>query len=220
MGELKKNRLFAVDIAKFIAAIFVIFIHCTFYGDLGVAIKSIARFAVPFFFICSGFFLYGNSPEKILKKIVHIIKLLLFSSVLYFAFNIALNFAGGGTEGVLEYFSNIINLKSLLKLILFNKPLSSTHLWYLSASVYVYFIYYVITKLKIPDKIVFAAAFFLIFAHLVIWQLNLSLNITDNTFFVRNFLFIGFPFVTIGVFIKKYQHKIPKISNIKGFSLF
>lgn len=214
MGELKKNRLFALDITKFIASLFVIFIHCNFYGDLGVAIKSISRFAVPFFFICSGFFLYGNSSEKILNKIIHILKLLLFSSVLYFAFNIALNFAGGGIEGVLEYFSNLINLKSLLKLLLFNMPLSYTHLWYLLASIYVYFIYYVITKLKIPDKIVFAAAFFLIFAHLVIWQLNLSLNITENTFYVRNFLFIGFPFVTIGVFIKKHQHKIPKISTV------
>lgn len=215
MEKIQHNRLLTIDLIKFIASLFVIFIHCSFYGSLGISIKAIARFAVPFFFICSGYFLIGNPPEKIIKKFLHIVKLALFSLVLYFLFFGAVHFVSGGMAGVSEFLANIFNPKSLIKLIVFNVPFSFTNLWYLLALIYVYFIYYLLTKAKIPDKLIFTVAFVLLFAHLLIWQLNLSLNITENTFYVRNFLFVGFPMVTLGYFIKKYQHKIPKLNTVK-----
>ena len=85
-----KQRLYRMDHFKLLAAYFVIFIHSLFPGNYGIAVKTIARFAVPFFFLCSGFFLYGNKPENIIKKALHILKLFLMAAVVYFVVTVSL----------------------------------------------------------------------------------------------------------------------------------
>lgn len=214
MEENKNNRLWSLDLIKFIASFFVIFIHCTFSRDLGMSIKAIARFAVPFFFICSGYFLDGNTPEKILTKTYNIFKLLLLASGTFFCFTILTQYIEFGKSGIIDFFSEKFNFTGVLKFIFFNVPFTSNHLWYLLTLIYVYLIYYFIVKYSVSDKFVFISAAALIFIHLISWQLCLSFDITDETFILRNFLFFGYPFITLGVFIKRYQHKLPKINTL------
>ena len=84
------KRLYLIDDAKLLASYFVVFIHCIFPGNFGIGLKALARFAVPFFFMCSGFFLYGNTPKSILKKAFHILKLFLSTALIYLIVNIAI----------------------------------------------------------------------------------------------------------------------------------
>ena len=58
----KRNQI--VDVFKIVSAIFVVFLHFPFPGYLGKAVFSIARFAVPFFFIVSGYY-YSKSNKKL-----------------------------------------------------------------------------------------------------------------------------------------------------------
>ena len=213
MGELKNNRLLTVDLIKFVASLFVILIHCTFYGGLGITIKAIARFAVPFFFLSTGFFLYGNSSDKLLKKLRHMIGLALWAFVLYFVFYAVANFVQKGADGLVGYLTNFADLEKIVRFLVFNVPFSFTNLWYLFAVVYVYLIYYGLVKWKASDRLIFGVAFSLLAAHLLIWHVNLSLQLTNHTFYVRNFLFFGFPMVTVGAFLKKHQQKIPKLNG-------
>lgn len=212
MGELKNNRLLTVDLIKFVASLFVILIHCTFYGGLGITVKAMARFAVPFFFLSTGYFLYGNSSHKLLKKLRHMVGLALSAFVLYFAFYAVLSFVQKGTDGLLGYLTDFADFEKIVRFLAFNVPFSFTNLWYLFAVVYVYLIYYGLVKCKASDRLIFAIAFSLLAAHLLIWQVNLSLQLTNHTFYVRNFLFFGFPMITAGAFLKKHQQKIPKLS--------
>ena len=68
-----------LDLLKLISAYMIIFIHITFPGEFGKIIDCIARFGVPIFFMCSGYFCYNNDYIKIKKKIIHILWLLCFS---------------------------------------------------------------------------------------------------------------------------------------------
>ena len=213
MGELKNNRLLTVDLIKFIASLFVILIHCTFDGGLGITVKAMARFAVPFFFLSTGYFLYGNSARKVLKKLRHMVGLALSAFVLYFVFYGVLQFVQKGTDGLVGYFTDFADFEKIVRFLVFNVPFSFTNLWYLFAVVYVYLIYYGLVKWKISDRVIFTVGFSLLAAHLLLWQVNLSLEITTHTFFVRNFLFFGFPMVTAGVFLKKHQPQIPRLGG-------
>lgn len=54
-----RNRTF--DLFKWVAALFVLLLHVPFPGDVGGTVRMFARWAVPFFFMVSGYFTYGAS---------------------------------------------------------------------------------------------------------------------------------------------------------------
>lgn len=60
------NKCFNIE--KAIAAYAIIFIHCLFPSKLGIIFDCIGRFAVPLFFIISGYFCYYNDEYLFKKK--------------------------------------------------------------------------------------------------------------------------------------------------------
>ena len=206
-----KQRLYRMDHIKLLAAYFVVFIHSLFPGNYGVAVKAIARFAVPFFFLCSGFFLYGNKPESIIKKALHILKLFLVTAAVYLVSAVVLFAIQRDFDGLSDYLYSLIRPRAIVQFLLFNECAVAGHLWYMAAMFYVYIIYYFIEKLKIPDSVTAVSAIVLLVLHLLIWHILLTYKITESTFFVRNFLLIGFPFVTIGRMMKKHLDQLPRL---------
>ena len=74
----------SLDAVKAIAACLVVCIHVSFPGQAGQLVKVLARCAVPFFFMVSGYFCYYqncNASKRILSKILHIMKLFAVSVV-------------------------------------------------------------------------------------------------------------------------------------------
>ena len=65
MDKQKNNTL---ELLKLFASYMVVFIHVVFSGHIGVALEMLARFAVPFFFLVSGFYSYKISPHKIKNR--------------------------------------------------------------------------------------------------------------------------------------------------------
>ena len=66
-GGVQRNQ--NIDFFKGIACILIVFIHAPFpefFGDY--IIKPIARFAVPFFFMVSGYFLYHSNYTVVSKN--------------------------------------------------------------------------------------------------------------------------------------------------------
>lgn len=78
--EKTKEYSYGIDIMKLICALFVVSIHTTMLLDIGDPYYSlyhdyITRFAVPFFFICSGFFSHILPlPENKSETAIHIKK--------------------------------------------------------------------------------------------------------------------------------------------------
>lgn len=206
-----KQRLHLMDDLKLLSSYFVVFIHCEFPGVFGVIFKTLARFAVPYFFLCSGYFLYGAQPESIIKKLLRTVKMFLITYLIYILIDVASYMNKHDLEGLFAYFHNFLEFEKLGKFILFNQPPMYIHLWYLIALFYVYAIYYYIVKYNVSDFLTMASAVILLFLHLLIAHILLVFEISFSSCYIRNFLFVGYPFVSIGRMMKKYQDKFPKL---------
>ena len=208
-----KQRNFLIDHVKLLASYFVVFIHCVFPGDFGIAVKAIARFAVPFFFLCSGYFMYGDTSARICKKMRHIMGLFLVTSVLYIFADVGAFVLSRDLSGIYNYLHRYRRSEVLWEFVLFNVPVACSHLWYLLGMIYVYGIYWLFEKYKPSDRFIGISAVVLLALHLILWHGLITFKITDQTFYVRNFLFVGYPFVSQGFLLRKYQHKIPKLKG-------
>lgn len=209
MYELKrinKQYNYCLDFIKGIACICVVFLHCEFPGIIGVAVQAVSRWAVPFFFMVSGYYAYydrsngynGNSK----KKIKHIAKITLWAVVFHLLF-----------YSIYNHFQFNVSLNDLFLWIVFNHPIIvDGALWFLFALLYTYVLYAIVDKFNL-----YKWAYILIIVLSIIFIfLGQGLYLMGKTdipnCFYRNFLFEGFPWFMIGHFIHKHQNKI----NIKN----
>ena len=207
-----KQYNYCLDFIKGIACVLVIFMHCEFPGVMGIAVQAISRFCVPFFFMVSGYFCFQslNTSDKIVKggadynigfknkKVIHILKITLFTSLFYLVFAIA--------QSLL--FHNInwnIGLRNVFYFIAFNQPIIIVgQLWFLFALLYVYIIYtYIAKNGYFKQAYIFAALMFVAYITLAQGMYLLGINIPN--LFYRNFLVEGFAFFMLGHWIHKNQ---------------
>ena len=110
-----------LDGMKAIAACMVIFIHIDLPGQTGVFIEALSRFAVPFFFMISGYFCYYNgkdASDKIPGKIFHIVKLMIFAMAFYFIWEISKRLVTG--ENLYRWIREVTDRQNIMKLLLYN----------------------------------------------------------------------------------------------------
>lgn len=210
----QKNH--TLELLKLFASYMVVFIHVPFYGDLGVVIDALTRFAVPFFFLVSGYYSYQITCEKIKNRIKHILVLFAISAVCCTAFEIV-KLLKYNTNGLAEIFDKYTSISTYIDLFVFNATVISGHLWYLLAMFYVYVIYYFVTKFRINEKAVFIISLFLLLAHVILGEGLALFGIVLHIPFVRNFALMGIPFFALGLFAKKYEFKF---QNIPVYMIF
>ena len=210
---MSRNRNDTLDIIKLFASYMVVFIHVAFYGGVGYVLDALARFAVPLFFLVSGFYSYKITPDKIKHRMFRLIRLLAFAVLVYALFDVLYSLVKHDKQEIVLYFCEYINPINLLELFVFNKPVHTTHLWYLLASIYVYCIFYFITKYKISDKVILIVSIIALLLHLFLGEFIGVFGVTIPIPFVRNFALMGFPFFWFGILTKKYQHKLTAIPN-------
>lgn len=226
----------AIDLAKLICALFVVAIHVSPFGSTDqMTILSwmdfflrncIARIAVPFFFITSGYFLFRKtdinnfdfSPCKAyLKKLI---KLYLIWSAIYFplGFGNALIDGKDLLHGILNYVKNFIFSTSY------------SHLWYLNALIFATaVISFLLYKRVKPAHIIFIGGLFYFiglfgqswFGFLdplrttFIWDILKSIKSVIST--TRDGLFDALIFVAIGMLFAYNDIRLTK--NRAGIGL-
>ena len=211
IGVLKeKNRNKSLDVLKLIASYFVVFIHFKFSGLAGDIVEALARFAVPVFFMVSGYFAYSNSIEKIISKMKNIIKIYFWGAVIYICFYGILALYDVGIKGAMWYCILYFNPVLIVKFIVFNVPRSSEHLWFLVALIYVYGLHYFVVKWKIKDCVYLWIGVVLLAIHLLLGVGLSSMGIVIPPCVIRNFLFMGYPFYCIGMLIRKNEDLVHK----------
>lgn len=203
------QRNATVEIFKLIAAYMVVSIHVAFAGTVGVVVETLARFAVPFFFAVTGFYAYGVGPETLQKRSLHILRLLAFAVVVYTLFNLCVFRWNPTAIGV--YFRKYLDPAMLVDLVAFNTPISSTHLWYLSALTYVYAVFWLLYRLKVNEKVVFALAFALLVLHLALGEGSAAFGVVHPIPVVRNFALTGIPCFALGMLAKKQEDTLRRL---------
>lgn len=153
-----KKALDAIDLAKFIASILIFSMHCALlsdYGNANLIVSLAARWGVPFFFICSSYFLFrkstnGNIDKSTLTKFLYRIGSLY---LIWFIFNIPCVI-------IRRFYSKDLSSISTWLLFLKNSILSSTFTgsWYLTSSIFSAWFVYILSK-RFQTKIVLGITF-------------------------------------------------------------
>ncbi len=222
----KDNRF--IYALKFIACIFVITIHARIPGTAGDIVFSAARFAVPFFFAVSGRYLLVSKEGAMITETADIrrrlsgslSRLLKITAVVYsihllFSFVVSMIYK----TPVSEYFSSKFNTGELINFLLFNSgrfiydgTYVFDHLWYLFALIYVYVLIYIFAPyLRSWYKgLIVILLFFLYFGELLQTYYPIRpFDISISTWYVmRNWLFVGMPFVLIGILFADHVYEI------------
>ncbi|MCR5557387.1 MAG: acyltransferase, partial [Butyrivibrio sp.] len=200
----------------------------------GEAIDAIARFSVPFFFALSGKYLLkaGESDRtKIRSSTGKRLKTLLASTgIVYLAYTIFsltyhLTIAG---ENVGSWFSSKYNLSEARWFLLFNSgkfiydgSYTFDHLWFLFALIYVYALIYVFAPVlkKWYKALIVILLFFLYLGEaLQTYYPIRPFGISISTWYVvRNWLFVGMPFVLMGILFADFFDKKRKTHGNVGY---
>lgn len=206
----------SLNILKCLSAFAVICIHCSLQssGRVGIIIDALIRFAVPVFFLISGYYSYFTnnnvSLQKYKKRAIRLIVLIIVSNLTYFIFDIITGKAALTGEDLIKK----LDVKSIFNFLILNVSLTSGHLWFLNSLLYCYIIYIIMSKLEIDHKKLYKYIPILLIANIMIGEVLYTMRIYTLSMYYRNFLFTGLPFFTLGYLIHDKQEKINnKISN-------
>lgn len=233
MERTSENRfIYAI---KFIACIFIVTTHARFSGPLWNIVFAIDHCCVPFFLAVSGrFLLYNRGMSNIydtatirLKTKNALLRLLKITGVVYLVhliFSFCFYMANGST--VLEWLAMKFNIREASIFFLFNSgrfiydgSYVFDHLWYLFVMIYVYILIYIFAPVlrkwyKGLIGILLALLFF--GEWLQIYYPIRPFDISINTWYIlRNWLFVGIPFVLIGILFNDHVYKVKDVSKMK-----
>lgn len=220
----KRRRNYSLDLLKFIASFFVVCIHFKFFGKAGEYVTVAARFAVPMFFMISGYYCFNDDLDKIRKKVIRIARIYLTAFVMYFCFNVLVKLFNGLQEEAVWYVSTYFRIRYTLKTILFNESITAIHLWFLGSLIYSYGVRCLVVKTKINVNIIYVLSCVLLATHL---SLGIGLSVIGietptfllKNYMLRNFLFMGFPMFAMGQLIREKEDAILKLMSGKIVAL-
>lgn len=214
-----QDRNSCIDFFKGISCIAVILIHCRFPGMIGGALRAVARFAVPFFFTVSGYFLYKQNQSsniQIIKgRLKKTVTLLISAELFYVLYYIITNVCvlNAPITTIFDEFT----VSKLMRFIIDNSPMLYPHLWYIYALVYCYGFVAFVEYGKFGYRwrnlyCIIAFGYYFLFSEVLprfgindvftSWQFSIH-----NTFFVR-----ALPFLLLGAIIHEHEDRIKNIS--------
>lgn len=226
MGEvyrLRHNRNQVLNIVEVLASFLVVFIHFPFPGRLGNIVLAIARISVPLFFCISGFFFNkGDSNaelKSVPKKILHLIKLILFSEVVYFLFYLVLQIRSVGIS--VQAIKNVIEgeivgyyLPDLLnRLVVFAPPFNGI-CWFIGSLIVVYLFAWVTTKFGC-NRVCFVVSVILLCVGIILRRVLFYLLGEVAFPYERLLPFLPLPFFFIGYHLKRNVKVLCDISDTK-----
>lgn len=208
----KKPYNYCMDFLKGLACIFVVFIHVKFPGDFGQAVQAIARFAVPFFFMVSGYYYFRPDYQGIIgggKKILHIFKIFFYAYLFYIVVALLENQFLGGNNRFNFSISHIIGVLTVY-VIPENVP---GQLWFLLSLLEVYLVWFVLDYFYLR-KLAYILACFSLLGMILLGQGAWLMGHSLPTNYYRNPWTEGFFFFTLGYFLHDKQKKLVTGNNV------
>ena len=186
-----------LNVWKGIAAFAVVLIHCTLPGVPGEIIKGIARFAVPLFFLISGYFAYGREDAVLRRRESHIFRLYVGAVAVYYLWAALRYFLSQRTFAQMgaELFPD--GARTVTDLLLFNRTAMAPHLWFMGALVYCYLFYRLLARKRLEERVYFLIPV-LLAANLLLGEGRGLTGIAVPVRWIRSFWLTGFPFFLWG----------------------
>ena len=233
MGMKKENHV--LDIYKAIACFFVVAAHCRFPGSFGEFMFCLGAYAVALFFAVAGRYLlprelctgrsgYHDDTDVssriksiCFKKAAKTLKLSLIITLIYTLYSLVYNLLSGTT--LRDWAAEKYTIKELILFLVFNSgkfiydgATDIDHLWFVFAMVYVFVIAGVlgrrIIKLSLPVTLILLIMLYTGQLIKLIHPVKfMGLNISD-WYILRNWLFLGLPFVLLGVWFSVNRDRL------------
>lgn len=216
------RRNTCMDVIKGIACIAVVLIHYNWSNEFGSSVKTLCRFAVPYFFFVSGYYLKNSQLKldatNIKRKFYNILKLTLKSALVYSVFCIIWNLLMNHQWNLTDFIAEKISFARLLKLIITNDPFVYAHFWYLLALMSLYVCMYVCRN-KFNDNLALMTAIFFMFGFSALSEFNSLLSIR-NSFPIADtgeflmlynlFCFRAMPFFLLGIWFRENNYRFQR----------
>lgn len=148
------EKIYSIDALRIIAAFFVVAIHFSFQGVIGEIVWINSYFAVPFFYIVSGFFIKVKKNEKIenviKRRMKHICKLFLYTAFVYVLINI-FYFLIYKKMDAYNWIISQCSPEKMFDFVIFNvwPFVIGGAIWFLQAMIYSYFAILLLIKTKL-----------------------------------------------------------------------
>ena len=220
----KNNRNYTIDLFKFISSILIIGIHTNLFVDINdtlnfAVVDIICRLAVPFFAVCSGYFLskslakneYVAKPIK--KQEWKLIKLYALWAVLYLAYSIPIWIKSGWMSfGAFKDYALATVTQGC-----------HYHLWYLISLIYALPLFYLCVRFIKNRKLLFVIMIVLYIIKALSYGYSPWLpGFMQSAFQIGNkfsalfdAVFLLLPLLLLGFFIT--HHKISFKFSLSGF---
>lgn len=196
----------SLDVLKGVAALFVIWIHEQFPGVTGQLINRIGAFAVPVFFMVSGYFNAASSREKIARSIRHILFLLACTYTLSLARTFVFN--GFSMHAVADVLATVFTFKWLTLWLVLNVTAHISGVaWFLFALLYCYILHWMFHR-WMQDRRVFLLIPVCIAAGLAVRLVLPSVG-TNNAWFC------GIPCYLLGRWFRQTQEHLVQVRAIR-----
>ena len=205
---------YAVENARALACISVVIIHFGFFDPLGSDIHAILLYAVPFFYMVSGFYLYDSDPERQMQRLEKGIRkfgILYIKAAIICALLSIMDWRlkYGSYTGLIGYLSKT----SVLELLVDNTwPFElGGPIWFLLALVYTLVILWFLCRFKMQ--------FFCLPLALICLVVNsvftefYGLWGQGDVMFTGNFFTRGIPFVFLGFYFRQHENFVRRINN-------
>lgn len=199
-----RQRNHTIDLLRLAAAFSIICLH-NFSGS-GVAgaeeTVALCRFAVPLFFMFSGYFAAGFDNKRKLRQFLRILIWAVLGNLMYLAMELL---PQQNAYAARMRLSQIFPPGSWRNLLLFNESPISAHLWFLGAFAYVLLLDLLLGWLfdKLPRWTRWCITLALMLGGLTIYQLlTRDPGVDFQLYHYRNFLLFGLPFFLSGKLIR------------------
>lgn len=171
---------------------------------VGQIIKYAANFAVPVFIMIAGYYSYGKDEVVIRRRLIRMLGILALGLFVYFVCLIIIYLKHGN---LLDWLSNLITLKSILKFFCFVTIDWAIPLWYLIAMSETYLIWYVVLLLKKTNIYKIYPILFLVKIFLTVYVETLDLA----WFWKMNVVISVLPYFLLGYSLRKNSVRVDKI---------
>lgn len=209
--QTKAFRNQPIECARMVAAFFVVFIHVPFPGAFGILVCSIGRFAVPMFFLISGYFSYQVSSERLASRVRKMLWLNVAATPLYIYRWSLLdpNFRWVFPGCILRL---LPTKEQLVKWLVLDLNPYSEHLWYLTAIAVCYFTFWLYVRFfengTVTYKPFYGICVCLGVIQFVLGGMASMLGVPIPYVLLRNGFFPGLSLFGLGLFLRQYRERI------------
>ena len=205
--DVEKERNHYFDLLKYLLFILVVLIHNPLPENLcGGGWTAIARCAVPAYFAISGYF-SKRTGKKQLEKGINFLKIFLVMNLIWFGIYTLISYSP--YSELARWAKLDVNIKNILKCVLFGSAFGNEYLWYLHAIGMVYTVAYLSDIFRM-DKIFYRCFPCLIMLYWIMSEGTLLLfGKSVQPFMYRNWLVEGIGFYYMGkwMYRQECQHK-------------